>query len=67
MYLNKGAINRADLAAFCLDAVMDADFPFHKQAVCISSDKGSGFNSLLSDKSMSRMGSEKRRQKYAAL
>ena len=53
-----GAINRADLASFCLDAVMDPDFPHLRKAVCISSDKGSGFNSLLSDKSMSRMGAD---------
>lgn len=62
-----GAINRADLASFCLDVVTDPDFQHLQQAVCISSDKGSGFNSLLSDKSMSRMGSEKKRQKYATL
>merc|ERR1719387_1916587 len=53
-----GAINRADLAAFCLDSVLDPDFAYLRQAVCISSDKGSGFKSLLSDKSMSRMGAE---------
>ena len=53
-----GAINRADLAAFCLDAVLDPDFAYLRQAVCISSDKGSGFKSLMGDKSMSRMGAE---------
>jgi hypothetical protein len=53
-----GAINRADLAAFCLDAVLDPDFAHLRKAVCISSDMGAGFNSLLSDKSMSRMGAE---------
>jgi hypothetical protein len=53
-----GAINRADLAAFCLDAVLDPDFPYLRQAVCISSDQGAGFKSLMSDKTMSRMGSE---------
>jgi len=53
-----GAINRADLAAFCLDAVLDPDFAHLQQAVCISSDMGSGFKSLMSDKTMSRMGSE---------
>jgi hypothetical protein len=53
-----GAINRADVAAFCLDAVLDPDFPYLRQAVCISSDQGAGFNSLMSDKTMSRMGSE---------
>jgi hypothetical protein len=53
-----GAINRADLATFCLDAVLDPDFAYLRQAVCISSDMGAGFNSLLSDKSMSRMGAE---------
>ena len=59
-----GAINRADVAAFCLDAVMEPDFPWLGQAVCISSDQGAGFKSLLGDKSMSRMGGERRRQKY---
>ena len=53
-----GAINRADLAAFCLDAVLDPDFAYLRQAVCVSSDKGSGFKSLMGDKSMSRMGAE---------
>ena len=53
-----GAINRADLATFCLDAVLDPDFAYLRQAVCISSDQGSGFKSLMSDKTMSRMGSE---------
>merc|ERR1711990_118103 len=53
-----GAINRADLATFCLDAVLDPDFAYLQQAVCISSDKGAGFNSLMSDKTMSRMGQE---------
>jgi len=53
-----GAINRADVAAFCLDAVLDPDFAYLQQAVCISSDKGSGFKSLMSDKTMSRMGAE---------
>lgn len=53
-----GAINRADLAAFCLDAVLDPDFAYLQQAVCISSDMGAGFKSLMSDKTMSRMGSE---------
>merc|ERR1711988_2090138 len=53
-----GAIRRSDVAAFCLDAVLDPDFQYLRQAVCISSDQGAGFNSLLSDKSMSRMGAE---------
>ena len=53
-----GAINRADLASFCLDAVLDPDFAYLQQAVCISSDKGAGFKSLMSDKTMSRMGAE---------
>merc|ERR1719231_50595 len=53
-----GAINRADLASFCLDAVLDPDFAYLRQAVCISSDMGSGFKSLMSDKTMSRMGTE---------
>jgi putative NADH-flavin reductase len=53
-----GAINRADLASFCLDAVLDPDFAYIRKAVCISSDKGAGFDSLMSDKTMSRMGQE---------
>mmetsp|Transcript_113814 Transcript_113814/g.179098 ORF Transcript_113814/g.179098 Transcript_113814/m.179098 type:complete len:314 (-) Transcript_113814:360-1301(-) len=53
-----GAINRADLASFCLDAVLDPDFKHLRKAVCISSDMGSGFGSLMSDKTMSRMGQE---------
>uniref|UniRef100_A0A7S0F645 NAD(P)-binding domain-containing protein n=1 Tax=Phaeocystis antarctica TaxID=33657 RepID=A0A7S0F645_9EUKA len=50
-----GAISRADVAAFCLDAVIEEDFAYLKQAPCISSDKGSGFDSVLKDKSKSRM------------
>ena len=46
------------LATFCLDAVLDPDFAYLQQAVCISSDMGAGFKSLMSDKTMSRMGSE---------
>ena len=53
-----GAINRADLAAFCLDSVLDPDFAHLRQAVCVASDKGAGFKSLMGDKTMSRMGSE---------
>ena len=53
-----GAINRADLASFCLDAVLDPDFAYLQQAVCVSSDKGAGFKSLMGDKTMSRMGAE---------
>jgi len=51
-----GAITRADVAAFCLDAVLEADFKFGKQAVSISSNMGSGFESVLADKTKSRMG-----------
>jgi putative NADH-flavin reductase len=50
-----GAISRADVAAFCLDAVLEPDFDYLKQAPCISSDKGSGFDSVLKDKTKSRM------------
>merc|ERR1719387_3132901 len=53
-----GAINRADLATFCLDAVLDPDFEHLQKAVCVSSDMGAGFKSLMSDKTMSRMGQE---------
>jgi len=51
-----GAITRADVAAFCLDAVLEPDFKFLKQAVSISSNMGSGFDSVLADKTKSRMG-----------
>jgi putative NADH-flavin reductase len=50
-----GAITRADVAAFCLDAVLEDDFKFNKQAVSISSNMGSGFESVLADKTKSRM------------
>ena len=50
-----GAITRADVAAFCLDAVLEEDFQFLKQAVSISSNMGSGFKSVLADKTQSRM------------
>lgn len=50
-----GAISRADVAAFCLDAVLEPDFAYLRQAPCISSDKGSGFESVLADKTKSRM------------
>ena len=53
-----GAITRADVAAFCLDAVIETDFKFLKQAVSISSNMGSGFESVLSDKTKSRMGTK---------
>jgi len=51
-----GAISRADVAAFCLDAVLEDDFAYLKQAPCISSNMGSGFDSVLKDKTKSRMG-----------
>jgi hypothetical protein len=51
-----GAITRADVAAFCLDAVCEDGFKFNKQAVSISSNMGSGFESVLADKTKSRMG-----------
>jgi len=51
-----GAITRADVAAFCLDAVIEEEFKFLKQAVSISSNMGSGFESVLADKTKSRMG-----------
>ena len=53
-----GAITRADVAAFCLDAVVEPDFQFLRQAVSISSNMGSGFKSVLADKTKSRMASE---------
>jgi len=51
-----GAITRADVAAFCLDAVTEPDFKFLNQAVSISSNMGSGFESVLADKTKSRLG-----------
>ena len=51
-----GSIARADVAAFCLDAVMEADFAYIKKAPYISSNKGSGFDSILKDKTQQRMG-----------
>ena len=51
-----GSISRADVAAFCLDAVMQEDFAYIKKAPCISSNKGSGFDSILKDKTQQRMG-----------
>lgn len=54
-----GAISRADVAAFCLEAAMDDDFQYVKQTPCISSDKGSGFASVLKDKTQSRMAMKK--------
>ena len=53
-----GSIARADVAAFCLDAVLEPDFKFIKQTPCISSDKGAGFDSVLADKTKSRMGKQ---------
>jgi len=50
-----GAIARGDVAAFCLDAVLEADFGFLQKAPCISSNMGSGFASVLADKTKSRM------------
>ena len=44
-----GSIARADVAAFCLDAVLEPDFKFIKQTPYISSDKGAGFDSVLAD------------------
>jgi putative NADH-flavin reductase len=51
-----GAITRADVAAFCLDAVLESDFKFLKQEVSISSNMGKGFDTVLADKTKSRMG-----------
>ena len=53
-----GAITRADVAAFCLDAVIEPEFQFLKQAVSISSNMGSGFQSVLADKTKSRMAAQ---------
>ena len=53
-----GANTRADVAAFCLDAVIEPEFQFLKQAVSISSNMGSGFQSVLADKTKSRMAAQ---------
>lgn len=44
-----GSISRADVAAFCLDAVTKAEWPYIGQTPCISSDKGT---SWVKDKGM---------------
>jgi len=51
-----GPISRADVAAFLLDAICEPDFKYVRKSICISSDKGSGFDSMLADKTKSRMG-----------
>jgi len=51
-----GPISRADVAAFLLDAIEEPDFKYVRKSICISSDKGSGFDSVLADKTKSRMG-----------
>jgi len=38
-----GSISRADVAAFCLDALMKEDFGYLRQTPCISSDKGTSW------------------------
>ncbi len=38
-----GSISRADVAAFCLDAVMKPDWQYLRQTPCISSDKGTSW------------------------
>jgi len=38
-----GSIQRADVAAFCLGAVLDAGFPYLKKTPCISSVGGTGW------------------------
>jgi hypothetical protein len=38
-----GSISRADVAAFCLGAVMDASFPYLKKTPCISSVGGTSW------------------------
>ena len=51
-----GSIQRADVAAFCLGAITDANFPYIKKTPCISSvggtswvkEKGANFDSVTS-------------------
>lgn len=38
-----GSISRGDVAKFCLDAVLESDFPYIGKAPCISSDKGTSW------------------------
>lgn len=38
-----GSITRADVADFCLQAVMEPDFPYIGKTPCISSDQGTGW------------------------
>jgi len=38
-----GSISRADVAAFCLDAVLDPSFQYVRGTPCISSDKGTSW------------------------
>lgn len=50
-----GSIARADVAAFCLDAVMQKDFQYLRGTPCISSDMGT---SWVKDKGMTVGGKE---------
>lgn len=47
-----GSIARADVAAFCLGAILDKDFPYLKQAPCISSVGGTSWVKDRGDKGM---------------
>mmetsp|Transcript_10341 Transcript_10341/g.17789 ORF Transcript_10341/g.17789 Transcript_10341/m.17789 type:complete len:293 (+) Transcript_10341:145-1023(+) len=47
-----GSISRADVAAFCLGAVFDTDFPYLKQTPCISSVGGTSWIKDRGDKGM---------------
>jgi hypothetical protein len=44
-----GRIQRSDLATFCLKAVRQADFPYIKRAVCVSSVDGTGWKKVKKD------------------
>ena len=46
------------MLAEALTLTLTVTLTLTRQAVCISSDKGAGFKSLMSDKTMSRMGTE---------
>mmetsp|Transcript_63016 Transcript_63016/g.199455 ORF Transcript_63016/g.199455 Transcript_63016/m.199455 type:complete len:106 (+) Transcript_63016:111-428(+) len=47
-----GSIARADVAAFCLGAILDAGFPYLKQTPCISSVGGTSWVKDRGDKGM---------------
>ena len=47
-----GSIARADVATFCLGAILEKDFPYLKKAPCISSVGGTSWTKDRGDKGM---------------